>query len=99
MRVDNWRKFGMNFVKSFEDPEAYKLSEDLSNLIFELTLEFPREEKYYLIDQIRRSSSSRNVCFISNECAANLLNHNDRVGSMLNAMITKAHLFCRPKRS
>ncbi len=45
-------------VKSFEELEVYKLALKLQFEIFNLTKSFPREERYSLIDQIRRSSRS-----------------------------------------
>ncbi|MFA5038094.1 MAG: four helix bundle protein [Candidatus Omnitrophota bacterium] len=47
-------------AKSVRDLEVYKLGFDTAMEIFELTKKFPIEEKYSLIDQIRRSS--RSVC-------------------------------------
>lgn len=40
--------------------EVYQLAFDAAMRIFELTREFPKEERYSLTDQIRRSS--RSVC-------------------------------------
>ena len=48
----------MDYVKSFRDLEVYKLSRHLSKEIFTLTKNFPKEEKFSLTDQIRRSSRS-----------------------------------------
>lgn len=42
----------------FQDLIAYKKSFELSMKIFELSKSFPNEEKYSLIDQIRRCSRS-----------------------------------------
>jgi len=42
----------------FQDLLAYKKSFELSMSIFEMTKSFPKEEKYSLTDQIRRSSRS-----------------------------------------
>ena len=47
---------------SFRDLTVYKKAFSLAMEIFELTKEFPREEKYSLTDQIRRSS--RSVCTV-----------------------------------
>lgn len=44
----------------FRDLFAYKKAFQQGCLIFELTLSFPKEETYSLIDQVRRSS--RSVC-------------------------------------
>jgi four helix bundle protein len=48
----------MEYVNSFRDLEVYKLSREVSREIFLLSKNFPREEKYSLTDQIRRSSRS-----------------------------------------
>ena len=40
--------------------EVYQIAFDVAMKIFELSKNFPKEEKYSLIDQIRRSS--RSVC-------------------------------------
>ena len=42
----------------YRDLKVYVLSYDLALQIFEITKEFPKEEKYSLVDQIRRSSRS-----------------------------------------
>ncbi len=44
----------------FQDLIAYKKGFQLSMKIFHLSKSFPKEEKYSLTDQIRRSS--RSVC-------------------------------------
>jgi len=43
---------------SYKDLEVYKLTKELAKEIFEITKTFPKEEKFSLIDQIRRSSRS-----------------------------------------
>lgn len=48
----------MPYVKSYKELEVYLLAKQLSYEIFELTKLFPKEERYSLIDQIRRSSRS-----------------------------------------
>jgi len=48
----------MVYVKSYRDLEVYKLSREVSKEIFVLSKSFPKEEKYSLTDQIRRSSRS-----------------------------------------
>jgi four helix bundle protein len=45
---------------TFRDLIVYKKAFQLAMEIFEMTKSFPKEEKYSLIDQIRRSS--RSVC-------------------------------------
>lgn len=42
----------------FRDLKVFNLSYDLCMDIFEITKHFPKEEKYSLVDQIRRSSRS-----------------------------------------
>lgn len=42
----------------FKDLIVYKKSFELSKMIFDLTLNFPKNEMYSLTDQIRRSSRS-----------------------------------------
>jgi four helix bundle protein len=45
---------------AYKDLIAFKKAFELAMEIFEITKAFPKEEKYSLIDQIRRSS--RSVC-------------------------------------
>ncbi|HBY67688.1 MAG TPA: diversity-generating retroelement protein bAvd family protein [Flavobacteriaceae bacterium] len=45
---------------SFKTLKAYQIGFDLAMEIFEISKSFPKEEKYSLTDQIRRSS--RSVC-------------------------------------
>ena len=44
--------------RGFRDLIVYQKSYKLAMEIFEITKEFPKEEKYSLVDQIRRSSRS-----------------------------------------
>lgn len=48
----------MGHVNSFRELEVYKLARELQHIIYELTRGFPKEERYSLTDQIRRSSRS-----------------------------------------
>lgn len=48
------------FIKHFRDLNVYKNGMNAAMQIFELTKSFPDEEKYSMVDQIRRSS--RSVC-------------------------------------
>ncbi len=48
----------MGIIKSFKDLIVYQKAYNLAMEIFILTGDFPKEEKYSLIDQIRRSSRS-----------------------------------------
>jgi four helix bundle protein len=45
-------------IKSVKDLKVYSLAFELAMEIFKLTLNFPKEERYSLTDQIRRSSRS-----------------------------------------
>lgn len=47
-------------INSVRDLEVYRLAFDTAMEIFEISKGFPKEEKYSLTDQIRRSS--RSVC-------------------------------------
>ena len=47
-------------IKNVRDLDVYKLAFEAAMEIFNLTKLFPQEEKYSLVDQIRRSS--RSVC-------------------------------------
>jgi four helix bundle protein len=47
-------------ITSHEELEVYKLAFSAAMTIFDLSLSFPKEEKYSLTDQVRRSS--RSVC-------------------------------------
>jgi four helix bundle protein len=47
-------------LEHFRDLEVYQRAFALAMEIYKLTLEYPKEEKYSLVDQIRRSS--RSVC-------------------------------------
>lgn len=47
-------------INSVRDLDVYRLAFDTAMEIFNITKTFPKEEKYSLIDQIRRSS--RSVC-------------------------------------
>ena len=44
--------------KGYKDLDVYKLSYKMALEMFEETKKFPKEEKYALIDQLRRSSRS-----------------------------------------
>ncbi|MGB2727484.1 MAG: four helix bundle protein [Halobacteriota archaeon] len=48
----------MGGIKSCKDLKVYNLAFELAMQIFEMTKTFPKEEKYSLTDQIRRSSRS-----------------------------------------
>ncbi len=47
-------------IGSYRDLDVYKMAMDYAIRIFEMTKSFPVEERFSLVDQIRRSS--RSVC-------------------------------------
>jgi len=49
-----------NKIKNARDLEVYRVAFEAAMEIFQFTKKFPQEEKYSLVDQIRRSS--RSVC-------------------------------------
>lgn len=53
MEIENSKQ-----IRSFEDLEVYKLARKLRNRIYELTKKLPNDEKYNLVDQMRRASLS-----------------------------------------
>jgi four helix bundle protein len=46
----------MQPAKSFRDLKVYQAARESARLVFEQSRSFPREERYSLMDQIRRSS-------------------------------------------
>ena len=46
----------MAMIQSFRDLDVYKLAREQAKRIFITTKSFPKEEKFSLTDQIRRSS-------------------------------------------
>ena len=48
----------MELIKTHKDLKVYKLAFEAAMEIFQVTMTFPKEEKYSLTDQIRRSSRS-----------------------------------------
>lgn len=45
-------------LRHFSELRVYRAAFDLQRSVFELTKQFPREERYALTDQVRRSSRS-----------------------------------------
>ena len=52
----------MSKIESFKDLIVYQKAYKLAMEIFEISKSFPKEEKYSLTDQIRRSSRSVTAC-------------------------------------
>ncbi len=51
----------MAIIRSFREMDVYNLALKEATKIFKITKEFPKEEKYSLTDQIRRSSRAVNA--------------------------------------
>jgi four helix bundle protein len=47
---------GMPIAKSFRDLNVYTQAREAARMVFRITKSFPREERYALTDQVRRSS-------------------------------------------
>ncbi|MFH1228228.1 MAG: four helix bundle protein [Planctomycetota bacterium] len=45
-------------IKDFDDLDVYKLSFDLADWIYDLTANFPEDEKYNLVSQLKRAGTS-----------------------------------------
>ncbi len=45
-------------IKTFQDLKVYQLSRELAMDLFRMSSKFPAEERYSLVDQLRRSSRS-----------------------------------------
>ena len=45
-------------IKHFSDLDAWKINYELVLMIYKITKKFPKEEKFGLIDQLRRAASS-----------------------------------------
>jgi four helix bundle protein len=54
--VQRHRKLNMAIIRSFRDLRVYQLARLETQRVFKITQMFPREEKFSLADQIRRSS-------------------------------------------
>lgn|GEM_PF-3661437 len=55
-----WTRFLKEKIRSYNDLRVYQAAMDAAMRIFELTKAFPAEEKYSMVDQMRRCS--RSVC-------------------------------------
>lgn len=53
----------MSTVRSFEDLQVWQLAVSLATNIYKLTIDFPKDEKYGIIDQLKRAviSISANI--------------------------------------
>lgn len=48
----------MNKIKSFEDLQVWQLAIELATKVYRLTLTFPNDERYGIIDQLKRAVTS-----------------------------------------
>jgi four helix bundle protein len=119
-------------ARGFRDLLVYRKAQEVAKNIFEISKNFPMEERYSLTDQLRRASRSTGAqiaeawgkrryekhfvskltdveqmetqhwldvatsCgYLAMEEKIILESQLQEIGRMLNAMMTKAHLFCR----
>ena len=78
----------MQHAESFRELIVYQQMRKVAQRFLDLSKSFPKEERYSLTDQGRRSSRS----IIRNE----LVDELERMGRMLPSMADKADLFCGP---
>lgn len=55
----------MAIIRGFRDLDVYVLAREQAKRIFTISKSFPKEEKYSLTDQIRRSSRAVNAMIAS----------------------------------
>ena len=48
----------MGKIESFEDLKVWQKARKLTNLLYDVTSKFPREERFNLVDQLRRAGVS-----------------------------------------
>lgn len=48
----------MNKIKSFEDLQVWQLAIELATKVYRLTITFPKDERYGIIDQLKRAVTS-----------------------------------------
>lgn len=48
----------MNKIKSFEDLKVWQLAIELATKVYRLTMTFPNDERYGIIDQLKRAVTS-----------------------------------------
>ncbi len=57
-RIEKTDRENMTLIRDYKEPRVYQAAFEAAMEIFELTKEFPPEEKYSMTDQVRRSSRS-----------------------------------------
>ena len=45
-------------IRDFDDLEIYQLALDLADWLYDITTDFPAEEKYNIVSQLRRAATS-----------------------------------------
>jgi len=86
----------MAIIRSFREMEVYNLALKEAARIFKITKEFPKEERYSLTDQIRRSSRAVNALeYINSSLFDEIDDAWQHVGAMLNRVIQRADDFCK----
>lgn len=55
-RIEDSIEYIMAKITSFRDLKTYQLARSEARRLFKITLKFPAEERYSLVDQLRRSS-------------------------------------------
>jgi len=100
----------MSGARSFRELKVYVAARDAARQVFLITKEFPREERFALTDQIRRSSRAvkamlaeawarrRYKAAFINKIDEALVELNDRyqaIGGMLSRMIDRTDDFCK----
>lgn len=73
---------GMAGAKSFRELKVYVAARDAAKRVFAVSEHFPREERYALTDQIRRSSRAVDDRY-------------QAISGMLSRMIDRADDFCK----
>ena len=82
--------------RKFEDLEVWQFSMDVVYFIYDVTASFPKDELYGIISQMRRAAVSipskmliaQHLGYLSTEAAKELKTKLDRVGRMLNGLIS-----------
>ncbi len=78
----------MAIINGFRDLIVYRKAFKLSMDIFEITKSFPKEEKFSLIDQIRRSSRSVTANIAESWARKNYVKH-------FVSKLTDSPVFCK----
>jgi len=84
-------------IRHFRDLDVYRRAFDAAMKIFELTKTFPSDERFSMVDQMRRAS--RSVCSnIADDVFQNLDAEYEGFIGMLSSMEMKSEKFCYVER-